>query len=107
MLAMGAFLAIMIAAWVATFTVGEREQKRRELERLRLLEVEAELRELGRQMPSPNDKWLLDVPGLEALRSRAPDRYPRLSGGQTPDEFWAFWTPERVDEWRDSRSSRT
>lgn len=104
LLAMGAFLALLIAAWVATVsTVGERERKREEAERLRRLESEAELRELRREVAAPNDKWLLDAQGLEALRAQAPDRYPRLTGGQTPEEFWIFWTPQRVDEWRENR----
>jgi hypothetical protein len=107
LLSMGAFLAILIAAWVATVsTVGERERKRRESELLRVLELEAELRELRSEIATPNDKWILDAPSLEAIRSRTPDRYPPLSGGQTPDEFWAFWTPQRVDEWREGRGSR-
>jgi hypothetical protein len=103
-LAMGAFLALMIAAWVATAsTVGERERKRVEAERRRRLEFEGELLELRAHVASPNDKWLLDPHGLEALRAQAPDRYPPLSGGQTPEEFWFFWTPQLVDEWRDAR----
>ncbi len=107
-LAMGAFLALMIAAWVATTsTVGERERKRIEAERLRRLELEEELRELRTQVASPNDKWLLDPDGLEALRAQAPDRYPPLTGGQTPEEFWFFWTPQLIDEWRDARRTGT
>lgn len=108
LLAMGAFLALLIAAWVATVsTVGERERKREEAERLRRLELEAELRELRRQVDAPNEKWLLDARGLEALRTRAPDRYPPLTGGQTPEEFWVFWTPQRIDEWRENRDFGT
>jgi hypothetical protein len=104
LLAMGAFLALMIAAWVATAsTAGERERKREEAERLRRLELEAELGEIRRQVGAPNEKWLLDAQGLEALRTQAPDRYPSLTGGQTPEEFWVFWTPQRIDEWRENR----
>jgi hypothetical protein len=101
---MAAFLALLIAAWVATVsTVGERERRREVAERLRQLEFEAELRELRSHVAEPNEKWILDPQGLEALRSQAPDRYPPLIGGQTPEEFWVFWTPQRVDEWRESR----
>jgi hypothetical protein len=104
LLAMGAFLAILIAAWVATVsTIGERERKREEAERRRRLELEAELRELRERIGMPNEKWLLDAQGLEALRTQAPSWYPPLIGGQTPEEFWSFWTPERVEEWRTSR----
>jgi Flp pilus assembly protein TadB len=104
LLAMGAFLALMIAAWVATAsTAGERERKREEAQRLRRLELEAELGEIRRKVAAPNEKWLLDAQGLEALRTQAPDRYPSLTGGQTPEEFWVFWTPQRIDEWRENR----
>jgi hypothetical protein len=104
LLAMGAFLAILIAAWVATVnTIGERERKRQEAERLRRLELEAELRELRKQVGGTNEKWLLDAQGLEALRTQAPSWYPPLIGGQTPEEFWSFWTPARVEEWRADR----
>jgi hypothetical protein len=102
LLAIGAFLVILIVAWVVTVTtIGERERRRHDAERLRQLLLEDDLRELRKQMPNQKDKWLLDAQGMEALRAQAPDRYPPMTGGQTPDEFWAHWTPARVDEWRE------
>ena len=104
LLAMGAFVALLMASWVATVsTVGERERRRDHAGRLRRLELEAEWRELREHVGSHNEKWLLDARGLEALREQAPERYPPFTGGQMPEEFWEFWTPRRVDEWRQTQ----
>jgi hypothetical protein len=101
LLAMVALIVVLIVAWVvAVNTIGERERKRHDAERLRQLLLEEELHELRKQMPNQKDKWLLDSQGMEALRAQAPERYPAMTGGQTPEEFWAYWTPARVDEWR-------
>jgi hypothetical protein len=108
LLALGAFLVILIVVWVVTVkTLGERERRRAEGERLRHLQMEAELRALRKSLPPQRDKWLLDARGMEALRAQAPDWYPPLTGGQTPEEFWDYWTPDRVDEWREKRGLPT
>jgi hypothetical protein len=89
-----------MAAWVVTVgTIGQLERRRHEEERSWQLQLEEELRELGKQV-QPTDKRLLDAQGMEVLRSPASERYPPLTGGQTPEEFWAYWAPDRVDEWR-------
>jgi hypothetical protein len=102
--AMAVLIAILVMAWVVTFgTIGQRERRKLEQGRLRQLHLEEELLELRKQVSPTKDKWLLDAQGMEGLRSRAPERYPPLTGGQTPEEFWSYWTPDRVDEWRRNR----
>lgn len=88
LLATAAFIAIVMAAWVVTVgTIGQRERRRHEEERSRQLQLEEELRELGKQVQPTKDKWLLDAQGMEVPRSPASERYPPLTGGQTPEEF--------------------
>lgn len=97
LLATAAFIAIVMAAWVVTVgTIGQRERRRHEEERSRQLQLEEELRELGKQVQPTRDNWLLDAQGMEVLRSPASERYPPLTGGQTPEEFWAYWAPDRL-----------
>lgn len=59
--------------------------------------------ELGEPPPPQKQVWLVGPEGLQILRARSPDRYPPLSEGQTPEEYYEYWTPDRVDEWRKTK----
>lgn len=43
----------------------------------------------------------LELLALEAERRQHPDDYPMRALGTHIDEYWAYWTPERLDSWRE------
>ena len=40
---------------------------------------------------------------LEREKERRPEDYPMRSPAQRREDYWSYWTPERIAQWRASR----
>lgn len=46
---------------------------------------------------------LIDVLEREKIKAGDPRNFPPKLEGQTLTEYWTFWTPARLVDWREAR----